>query len=181
MNASRSGRGGARRVLLGVVLAALGCRAEPPAASAPSPRPLPPATLLGVEFEGFSGEARDVRVRAVHAEVDSEAQLVRLERVKIEFEDEARGTVVIEAERAALRLDSDDFVLQGRIEGHLGAGEHFETTEVHYEHASERLWTDHPVELRRAGLHLRGDAMEMDLVSDRVHLKGHVEARMTPR
>ena len=109
-----------------------------------------PAQLRGVLFEGYAAGAREVEVRAARANLHPAERVVHLERVQIRFQDERRGQIHIDAERAELRLDSDDFMLHGRVEGSTTEGERFSTAEVRYEQASGRLWTDQPVRLYRS-------------------------------
>ena len=144
-------------------------------------RPPPSANLVGVSFEGFSAGSREVRVRAARARLDPLERVVHLSGVRIQFEDEQRGEVKLNAATALLRLDSDDFVLQGTVEGQTASGETFITAEVRYDRAGERLWTDQPVEVQRAGLLLRGDGMEMDLSSHRLKLVGDVHVAVDRR
>jgi LPS export ABC transporter protein LptC len=139
-------------------------------------RSSPRAELRGVVFEGYSAGSRSVEVRATRAWVDPGSRTVDLQGVSIGFEDERRGEIHIQAESAQLRLDTDDFVLTGKVVGTTEEGERFTTAWVRYEQASERLWTDQPVILYRSNLRLKGGGMEMHLPTRRVRLTGDVRA-----
>jgi LPS export ABC transporter protein LptC len=140
--------------------------------------PPPAAELTGVVFEGYSAGAREIEVRAARARVEPAERLVHLDRVQIGFRDAKRGQVRIDAERAVLRLDNDDFILHDQVEGSTASGERFTTAEVRYEQAAERLWTDRPVRLERDNLLVEGEGMEIDLSTRRIRLTGSVQARI---
>ncbi len=141
-------------------------------------QPPAPARLSGVVFESYSLGSREVEVRAARAEVDSVKRVVRLERVRIDFQDPTHGRVQVWANRADFLLDSDDFVLREQVEGSTAEGERFSTAQVRYEQAAQRLWTDQPVRLYRDNLVVEGEGMEIDLSTRRIRLTGRVKARM---
>ena len=119
-----------------------------------------------------------IAIRAARAEVDSVKRVVRLERVRINFQDPRHGRVEVRANRAEFLLDSDDFILRDQVEGSTAEGERFSTAQVRYEQTAQRLWTHHPVRLYRDGLVVQGEGMEIDLATRRIRLMGQVEARM---
>ncbi len=168
-----------RSAICGGLWLLLGCGPAPELGglSEYTPRPAP-ARLSGVIFEGYSAGSRELEVRAAHAEVDSVERVVRLERVRIGFQDPRRGYVQIQADRAELFLDSDDFILRDHVEGSTAEGERFTTGQVRYEQAAQRLWTEEPVRLYRDDLVVEGEGMEIDLSTRRIRLIGRVEARM---
>ena len=169
----------ASRIALSASLLALACGpAQDLAGLSASLEPPPPARLRGVVFEGYSAGAREVEVRAARAEVDYEGRVVRLQRVRIDFQDPQHGRIQVQAKRAEFLMDSDDFVLREQVEGSTDAGERFSTAEVRYEQGAQRLWTDQAVRLHREGLVVEGEGMEIDLSTRRIRLVGKVEARM---
>jgi LPS export ABC transporter protein LptC len=169
----------ATRIALGAGLLSLACGpAQDLAGFSASLGPPPPARLRGVVFEGYSAGAREVEVRAARAEVDYVGRVVRLQRVRIDFQDPQHGRIQVRAKRAEFLMDSDDFVLREQVEGSTDQGERFKTAQVHYEQAAQRLWTDQPVRLHREGLVVEGEGMEIDLSTRRIRLIGKVEARM---
>ncbi len=169
----------ASRIVLGAGLLALACGpAQDLAGLSASLEQPAPARLRGVVFEGYSAGAREVEVRAARAEVDYVGRVVRLQRVRIDFQDPQHGRIQVQAKRAEFLLDSDDFVLREQVVGTTDRGERFSTAQVRYEQAAQRLWTDQPVRLHREGLVVEGEGMEIDLSTRRIRLMGKVEARM---
>ena len=69
-------------------------------------------------------------------------------------------------------LDSEDFTLQGRVEGSVGDGQSFQTEELRFDAAAQRLWTDRPVRLARGGMVLEGQGLELDLETQRLRVSG---------
>ncbi len=141
----------------------------------------PPAELIDVKFEAYSAGERDVLVRAERAEVQPQERVAYLYGVRIDFADEGRGPIHIEAARAEFELDSDDFVLSGGVEGRARGSERFTTEEVRYEREHNRLWSIHPVRVTDDHLVLHGAGMELDLAERRIRLTGRVRAEITPR
>ncbi|UCB52725.1 MAG: LPS export ABC transporter periplasmic protein LptC [Candidatus Zixiibacteriota bacterium] len=163
----------------GGILLLIGCGPPPDFGRVGRAKPASPrAELQGVVFDGYSAGSRDVEVHAVRAWVDPANRVVDLSKVRIGFEDEKRGKIQIRAQSAQLRLDTDDFVLRGQVEGTTGEGERFTTAEVRYEQARERLWTDQPVELHRSNLLLKGGGMELHVPTRRVRITGDVRATL---
>lgn len=166
-----------RTVCLGLWLL-LGCGPGPELAVLPDQVPPPaPARLTGVVFQGYSAASRSVEVRAALAQVDFVKRVAQLERVRIEFQDPSRGKVEIRAQKADFLLDSDDFVLHEHVEGVTAEGERFTSSQVRYQHAQQRLWTDQSVRLYRDDLVVEGEGMEVDLSTRRIRLTGGVKAR----
>jgi LPS export ABC transporter protein LptC len=146
---------------------------EPPVFEGEVPR----TVLRGVVVDGYRAATREFQVRAASAEVEPALKLVRLQDVRIEFDDERRGVVNVRAERGTLQLDGDDFLLEGGVIGGTGSGERFETEELRYDGARHRLWTDGEVRVERPNMVLTGTGMELDLVARRIRFTGSVEAR----
>jgi LPS export ABC transporter protein LptC len=168
-----------RRVLLaGLIGPLLACGAEIGVLDIRVPPSLPPALLEDVVFEGWAGDEREVEVRARRARVDMAERVVHLEGVRIEFRDAERGPVEIRAQRGTLDLEADDFVLEGRVEGRIGADERFETSELRYDAARERVWTDQPVRVTRPSLRLEGDGLEIDVPARRLTIRGNVRTTL---
>lgn len=140
-----------------------------------------PATLERVVFEGYRQGTREVEVSAASAEVDPVARVATLEAVKISFSDARRGAIVVTAESARLDLRSDDFVLNGRVQGLTGAGESFEGSEVRYDAKEKKLRSDEPVRVYRENLTLAGEGMEIDTETRRVKIEGKVRTVVRPR
>ncbi len=169
----------ASRIALGAGLLALACGpTQDLAGLSASLEQAAPPRFRGVVFEGYSAGDREVEVRAARAEVDDVGRVVRLERVRIDFQDPQHGRIQVRAKRAEFHLDSDDFVLREQVEGLTDEGERFTTAWVSYEQAAQRLWTDQPVRLHRDDLVVEGEGMEIDLSTRRIRLIGKVEARM---
>ena len=163
-------------------LAALlsGCGGELQPLAKPSLE-LPPVLMETVRFEGFAGAHRDVEVRATRARIDTSQRVAHLEGVRIEFRDPEHGPVSIRAQEGSLDLAADDFVLHGRVEGQLGAGEQFRTSEVRYDAEAGRVWTDQPVLVLRQNLRLEGDGLEIDLGDRKLTIRGHVRTTLGSR
>ncbi len=138
----------------------------------------PPAVLYGVDFDGYRAGDHEVEVRAETAEVDLAAGLARLWEVRIRFEEPGRGPVDVEAQRAEVELDSDDFVLSGSVEGSVGSRERFYTSDLRYQREAERLWTDRPARLVGSRTVIHGQGLELDLRTRRLRLLGSVEAEV---
>ncbi len=168
-----------RSVLLaGLIAPLLACGAEIAGLDTRLPTETPPALLENVVFEAWSGSAREVEVRARRARVETAERVAHLEGVRIEFRDAERGLVEIRAQRGSLDLEADDFVLEGRVEGRIGADERFETSELRYDAAQERAWTDQPVRVTRPSLRLRGDGLEIDVPARRLTIRGNVRTTL---
>ncbi|MCP4002663.1 MAG: LPS export ABC transporter periplasmic protein LptC [bacterium] len=139
---------------------------------------LPPAQLTGVVFEGYAAGARDLLISAATAEVDSSGGVARLEKVMILFAQEERGRTRITAPHAEFRLDSDDFLLTGGVEGTTQDGDRFVTDEVRYEHERRKLYSSSGVRVERENLKLKADGMELDVATRSLKLTGRVQANM---
>ncbi len=140
-----------------------------------------PARLEQVVFEGYRQGSLEVEVRAASAEVDPLERVARLRDVKISFADARRGAIVIRAEAARYDMRSDDFVLEGRVEGETGEGERFEARDVRYDAKREKLRSDEPVRVYRENLTLSGEGMEIDVATRRVKIEGKVRTVVTPQ
>ena len=138
----------------------------------------PPAQLEGVLFEGYTAGALEVRVHAARAEIDAAGLQAHLRQVRIEFDDPERGPLDIHAQRGRVDLVADDFVLSGEVEGTVGDGQHFSTSEVRYVASAQRLWTDQPVTVTSPNLVLRGDGMEIDLTARKLVIRGRVHTKL---
>ena len=93
-----------------------------------APEGLPPILLSQVLFEGYSGALRDVVVRSRNARVDARGRLAKLEDVRIRLDSDERGSFEVSSPRGQLDLRTDDFKLEGGVEGddqsvavHVGA------------------------------------------------------------
>ncbi len=166
-------------LLLWSAACAPGSSAEAPGAKARAEAA--PATFDELVFEGYRQGSLEVEVRAASAEVDPVARVARLRDVKISFADARRGAIVIRAEAARYDMQSDDFVLEGRVEGQTGEGERFEARDVRYDAKREKLRSDEPVRVYRENLTLTGDGMEIDVATRRVKIEGRVRTVVTPQ
>lgn len=140
-----------------------------------------PATLEQVVLEGYRQGSREVEVRAASAAIDPVARVARLHDVKISFADARRGAIVVRAEAARYDMQSDDFVLEGRVEGRTGEGERFEARDVRYDAKREKLRSEQPVRMYRENLTLTGEGMEIDVATRRVKIEGKVRTVVTPQ
>ena len=165
-----------RVVLAGLSGLLLACGAEIAGLEPRLPPGVPPALLEDVVFEGWANDKREVEVRARRARVETAERVAHLEGVRIELRDAQRGPVEIRAQRGSLDLEADNFVLEGRVEGRIGADERFETSELRYDAAQERAWTDQPVRVTRPGLRLEGDGLEIDVPARKLTIRGNVRA-----
>ncbi len=166
-------------MLLCSAACAPGSTAEAPGAAARTE--VAPATLEQVVFEGYRHGSLEVEVRATSAEVDPVARVARLHEVTISFADARRGAIEIRAEAAHYDMQSDDFVLEGRVEGETGEGERFEARDVRYDAKAEKLRSDQPVRVYRHNLTLTGEGMEIDVATRRVKIEGKVRTVVTPQ
>lgn len=169
--------------VLATLLCGAGCA---PSSTTESPGPetdsaVSPATLEQVVFEGYRQGNREVEVRATRAEVDPVARVARLHDVKISFADARRGAIVVTAEAARFDLRSDDFVLNGRVEGVTGEGESFEGRDVYYDAKERKLRSAEPVRVYRENLTLTGEGLEIDVDTRRVKIEGKVRTVVRPR
>ena len=169
-------RHGVRTVVFWALLA-LGCGADL-SSLRPTDLELPPVQLETVRFEGYRAGARDLEVFAASARIDPIERVAYLERVRIVLSDPIQGDVSIRSERARLDLEADDFTLQGVVEGSIGEGQHFRTSEVHYDADKELLWTDRDVSVQRSNLQLEGRGMEVDLRARKLRIRGNVRTRL---
>jgi LPS export ABC transporter protein LptC len=147
----------------------------------PGPASLPPARLEGVLFEGYRGELRDLFVTSERATVDMIGRVAELEGVKLALAEPTRGPIEVSAPSGEFKLDEDDFLLFGGVEGTAAKGERFTTERLQYVAAERELVSTTPVTLRRDSFVLRADGLALDLVTRRVRLTGKVEARVKPR
>ncbi len=172
---------GALAGTVGLLLVACGGAVEP-VASALSAVGLPPAELTEVVFEGFSGDGLGARVQARAAVVDTSAGLATLRDVHITFREPERGWVEIRAPHGEVRLESEDFVLSGGVQGTTEAGERFLTEEVRYTSRERRIFSETPVRLDRSNLSIQADGMEIELdgPEPRIRLTGGVRGVMEP-
>ena len=172
---------GALAGTLGLLLAACGGGAEP-VAGVLAAGGLPPAELTEVVFEGFSGDGAGARVQARTAVVDTSAGVATLRDVYITFREPEHGRVEIRAPYGEVRLESEDFVLSGGVEGTTEAGERFLTEEVRYTSQERRIFSETPVRLDRSNLSVQAAGMEIELdgPEPRVRLIGGVRGVMEP-
>lgn len=142
---------------------------------------LPPAALEGVLFEGYRGELRDLFVTADRATVDMVDRIAQLSDVRLALAEPTRGPIEVTAPTGEFKLDDDDFVLSGGVEGTAGGGERFSTETVRYVAKDRELVGRDPVTLRREGFALRADGLRLDLATQHVRLTGNVKAKVNPR
>ncbi len=155
----------------------IGC-AEPAEVGSPPPRiTAPPAELEGVEFQGYRRGDSDIEVLAKRATVNNEDRVVDLEAVRIQFRDPYNGSVEVRAKTAKLEMDTDDFVLSGGVTGTTADGAKFETAEIHFDQARNRMHSTHPVRFYRGQTILRGQRMEFDVPTHTLRLTGGVSVR----
>lgn len=137
----------------------------------------PAAVMENVRFEGFRSGERDLLVFARAAEIQLDTREVALERVRVEAQG-TEGEISIDADRGAVDLEQDNFRLMGAVKGRVGAGQHFETSEVRYDSETQRIWTDHEVRVVRDKLTLEGKGMDLDLEQRRVQILSGVRTTL---
>jgi len=142
---------------------------------------LPPAELEGVLFEGYRGELRDLFVTSDRATVDMVGRVAQLSGVRLALAEPTRGPIEVTAPAGEFKLDDDDFVLSGGVEGTAGGGERFATETVRYVAKDRELVSRDPVTLRREGFVLRADGLRLDLATQHLRLTGNVQAKVIPR
>ena len=173
----RAGRRGQRiwkRLQTAVSLASLlaaGC--SPGIESSPGARgldELPPIVLDSLNFSGYRGSTQDVQVRARQAHLRPQEQVAELRDVDIEFRDSERGPMHVTADRADFNLATQAFVLHENVNGEVGDGERFATSEVSYDEKLRRLHTDRPVQIEHGRISFKGKGMVIDVASGRLTL-----------
>jgi LPS export ABC transporter protein LptC len=142
---------------------------------------LPPAELEGVVFEGYRGELRDLFVTSERATVDMVGRVAQLSGVRLALAEPTRGPIEVSAPSGEFKLDEDDFLLSGGVEGTAAKGERFSTQRLEYVAKRRELVSREPVTLSRESFVLRADGLALDLVTRRVRLVGQVQARVKPR
>jgi LPS export ABC transporter protein LptC len=142
---------------------------------------VPAVVLEDLSFEGYTGPQRQFEVKAVRADVRVQERLAVLEQVEIQFRPTARGPLAVVAERGELNLDREDFVLSGVVNGTMGEGERFSTSEVWYSAERDMLLSDQRVRVRRGGLDLEGVGMELDVSARKLRLLRDVVATQEGR
>jgi LPS export ABC transporter protein LptC len=130
----------------------------------------PPVILESVRFSGYKGGDQDLQVQAQKAQVRTETQIAELIGVEVRVTSPDRGQMKVQADRAELNLMTDDFVLYENVRGEMGNGERFEGSEVHYNEATRRLFSDRPVRIERGNFTLEGEGMELDMNERRLRV-----------
>jgi LPS export ABC transporter protein LptC len=133
--------------------------------------------LEGVRFEAYRGGETDVQVQARFAEVDWAQSEVRVRGVRIVLPGEDRGPVEVQAEQGRIDLETEGFVLGGRVVARTGDGQRLETAELRYEATPRKLVSDDPVRVLGQRLEVVGSGMEIDVPTRRVRLRGPVRAK----
>ena len=156
--------------LLWLLPAGCGPTGEPERAATNALDELPPLVLEVVNFAGYSGATQDLEVRARRANVHPDQQVAELRDVDIRFRDSERGPLHVTAARAQFNLTTQAFVLHEDVNGELGDGERFATSEVHYDDKKRRLATDRPVQIEHGRISFKGKGMVIDVASGRMTL-----------
>ena len=141
----------------------------------------PPAQLEGVLFEGYHGELRDLFVTSESASVDMVGRVAQLSGVRLALAEPTRGPIEVAAPTGEFKLDHDDFLLSGGVEGTAAKGERFKTDRLQYVAEKRELVSHDPVSLERDSFVVRADGLELDLVTRHLRLTGRVEAKVKPR
>ncbi|MCE2390456.1 MAG: LPS export ABC transporter periplasmic protein LptC [Proteobacteria bacterium] len=157
---------------------ALACGFEPRPVAPVESLELPPAALTQVAFEGYSGEQREVMVRAERATIDPRNRIAKLEGVRVEIAGGEGPPLEIHSARGEFDLARDDFELLDGVTGTTTDGSRFETPVLRYEQESGRLASESAVRLQRPRMTLDAAGMRMDLAERRIRLTGRVVARL---
>ncbi len=139
-------------------------------------------------YAASRGEASELVVEATEARVSPAEARVELEGVRARVGAAARGEgalgslggLELSCERGTLRLDTRDFVADGRVQGHTGDGREFRTESLRYQHDRGLVATDSPVWIREAAGSYRGDGFRYWVRENRFRLLGAKVVRGEP-
>ncbi|MFQ5696836.1 MAG: LPS export ABC transporter periplasmic protein LptC [Myxococcota bacterium] len=142
---------------------------------------IPPTRLRGVVFEGLGAGRQQFDVRAAHAEVDWALRVATLQSVAIELPESERGSVHVRGDVGRFDLVTENFELEGHVEGTTSRGEHFFMKRLRYHQGRNVLLGDGAVRVERGPTVFEGSGLEIDLETHRVQFTGAVRARVVPR
>ena len=165
------------RMPLLAFLSIAGCSGGEPGGRLEAEAAEPTAVMENVRFEGFRSGERDLGVFARSAEIQLDSREVALDRVRVEARG-SEGEISIGADKGAVDLEKDSFRLIGKVEGHVGSGQRFQTSEVRYDSETQRIWTDREVRVVRDNLTLEGRGMDLDLEERRIQILNGVRTTL---
>jgi LPS export ABC transporter protein LptC len=126
--------------------------------------------LQNVGFQRFVGEQLEFEVLATRGTFQPERNLAELDNVQTYFRDEKGGPVRLRAEHGEFDLEKRNFVMRGAVEGTTPGGEHFSTSEAHYDRTKSLIVVDAPVTLQSGRVSSRGSGLQLDLASRELRL-----------
>ena len=168
------GAAAAAVALLGVLLWPTVRRLQEPPSGAEPAAPDPEAQRFeGVEIQGRGDGMAFWSLRAVRAMSDAEGRVGSLEGVVARFQTEGGE---VEARSGRCRTDEAGTVLfEDGVEIRWKDITAF-TEEARFAVAQGKVTTEVPVEVRGAGIHIRGQAMELDVNAREARVTGGVRA-----
>lgn len=105
--------------------------------------------LAGVTFVSSRGSRSELIVRAARARVAADGQVADLDEVYVRVpESEQQGGFDVRCLRGRIDLGSNDFRLEGEVEGRDGEGRVLEAEWLGYDESEGLLYSDAPVTVR---------------------------------
>ena len=115
---------------------------------------------------------------AEYGEIFEEQGKTVMKKVMIRINEPARAWTVSGDEGELLR-DTKDVELRGHVVVVSSDGLRMETTRLNWAAKEQRVWTDEPVTIWRAGVVVRGQGFESRVKEEATRIKGRVRATIT--
>jgi LPS export ABC transporter protein LptC len=135
----------------------------------------------GLTFVGTRGSRPQLVLQARHAEVEQGSDVARLREVQAHVTGEGEGGFEMACDRAEYRIDTSDFLAEGRVRGQTGDGRRFETSRLRYDHARALAVSEVPVTIVDEHGRYSGGGFRYHVGSGHFQLVGGASVIQEPR